>query len=381
MTPQEKRINLLIEILKIPTIAQNEGQVATVLANFLTDKTISATFVEYAPGRNNLIIDFNNPNGDKPTLALSGHLDVVATGDTTKWRHQPFSAQIDQDRIYGRGATDMKAGVAAMTMAAKELLTTDFHDPLRLIFTVGEEIDNYGARQLTKAGYLKPVTAMIIGEPTNHDIWFAHKGIIDFTAESIGKTAHGAMPQLGINAIQNLLDYYNQQQSELAPLLAQKDPDLGYTTANVTLIHGGEQINTIPGTAKLRGNIRTVTRVPNEKIAAALQKAATHVNAKPHHQIKVQVDSTINAVKTDANQPFLKTLQAIVQAQGWSGALVTGAPITDAAIFQEDHHFPFAIFGPGNNTAHQVDEYVTISDYLTSIDIYKQIIVSYYQSN
>ena len=219
---------------------------------------------------------------------------------------------------------------------------------------------------------------MIIGEPTSHDAWYAHKGIIDFTAQATGKSAHSAMPQLGINAIDHLFDFYAYAKATMAPLLKQVDPDLGQTTFNVTLISGGNQINSIPQFAKLRGNIRTVPTVPNDQVIAALKSAQTKTNTLPDHKLDLTIDSTINAISSAADSELARAIQGAAKAVDWPVHLTVGAPTTDASLFESQAHaFPFIVLGPGNNTAHQVDEYVLTDDFLKITDIYKAVIQNY----
>lgn len=378
----ENRIDLLRKILKIASINAKESQVADVIQQTLAPfaDQLQCTRIQYAPGRENLVVDFNVSDDTPKILGFNGHLDVVDPGDTDLWHYPPFAATIANDRLYGRGASDMKAGVAAMVSALTELLVekVPLAGGVRLLFTVGEEIDNFGARQLGALGYAKPLTALIVGEPTDHHLWYAHKGIIDFTAQAIGKSAHGAMPQLGINAIDHLFDFYSLAKKEMAPILAVSDPNLGHTTFNVTLLSGGNQINSIPQFAKLRGNIRTVSAVPNATIITALKQAETAANALAKHHLELTIDSSINAISSTQNSEIMQIAQEAVQTSDWPAEICTGAPTTDASLLEDlDAPFPFVVLGPGNNSAHQVDEYVEISDYMKMTDIYKNIMVSY----
>lgn len=377
----KNRIDLLRKILEIPTVNANEGAVADVIQDvFAPYPQVTCTRVSYAPGRDNLVVDINQPENQDRVLGFDGHLDVVDPGDEKLWHYPPFAGTVVNDRIYGRGTSDMKAGVAAMINAVCELLDAGFvaQGGLRLLFTVGEEIDNFGARQLGALGYSQPITAMLIGEPTSHDAWYAHKGIIDFTAQATGKSAHGAMPQLGINAIDHLFDFYACAKEAMAPLLAKVDPDLGQMTFNVTLISGGNQINSIPQFAKLRGNIRTVPAVPNDTVIAALKAATAKANTLPKHKLNLSIDSTINAISSSADSELAQHVQTAAEALQWPVHLTVGAPTTDASLFESAaHHFPFIVLGPGNNTAHQVDEYVLTADFLKITDIYKAVIQNY----
>ena len=174
----EKKISILQDVIRIKSENNNETAVAEYFQRLLAEYSIDSTFIEYAPGRSNLIAEIT---GKKPgkVLAYSGHMDVVSAGDLREWTYDPYGAEIEDVKMYGRGTTDMKAGLTAMVIALIELKETgqNFNGTLRLVASVGEEIGMYGSQQLTDEGYLDDIDAMIIGEPSGKDaIITAHKG-------------------------------------------------------------------------------------------------------------------------------------------------------------------------------------------------------------
>src|SRR5690606_21208783 len=132
------------------------------------------------------------------TLGFTGHLDVVSAGDESEWIHPPFAAVIDGDKLYGRGATDMKGGTVGLVLAMIELKTkgTPFKGKIKLLATVGEEIGTVGAKQLTELGYADDLDGLLVAEPSgaNHLVT-AHKGSMSYKVTSYGKSSHSSMPQ------------------------------------------------------------------------------------------------------------------------------------------------------------------------------------------
>lgn len=154
---QRTALTLLCDLIKIYSQNDHEAKVALHLQQFLASYGISSELVEFCEGRSSLVAEIHH--GDGKTLAISGHLDVVSAGDVSQWTHPPFSAHIDDDGVlWGRGASDMKSGLAALAMAMIHLNETkNFTGTIRLMATVGEEVGEYSSQQLTKLGYMDDV--------------------------------------------------------------------------------------------------------------------------------------------------------------------------------------------------------------------------------
>lgn len=136
---KEEKISVLQEIIRMKSVNGNEGEVAAYLSKLLERYGIKGNLVSYAEGRDNLVASYKNGHGEK-VLGLSGHMDVLSAGDEASWSHAPFSAEIIGNRLYGRGATDMKSGLAAMVLAMIELKESGqkFNGTVKLLATVGE---------------------------------------------------------------------------------------------------------------------------------------------------------------------------------------------------------------------------------------------------
>src|SRR5882757_8753554 len=155
---------------------------------------------EFADGRTS-VIGRAGGSGSKAPLCLTGHIDTVALG-VSPWTRDPFAGETDGDRLYGRGSSDMKAGVAAILLAARELARKLPGTPgVVLVLTAAEEGGCIGSQHLARTQLLGRAGAMLVGEPTSNYPYVGHKGSIKFHATFKGVSAHGSMPHLGSNAI------------------------------------------------------------------------------------------------------------------------------------------------------------------------------------
>ncbi|WP_429971068.1 ArgE/DapE family deacylase [Fructilactobacillus sp. Tb1] len=372
MNEQEK-IKLLADLVAIRSVNDNEEAVAEHLAAFLGKYGIESEVVQYAPHRASLVAEIGTGH---PVLAFSGHEDVVdAVGD---WETDPFKLTEKDGKLYGRGACDMKSGVAAMVIAMVELKQSKvpFNGTIRLLITLGEEVGEFGAEQLTHQGQMKDVDALVIGEPTGYKICYAHKGSLDIKLSSKGKIAHSSMPELVNNALQNMLDLLtliNQQVGHVDIT----DPETGKFLFNFTVMNGGTQVNSIPGTTTVELNSRTIDDFNNEKVIKIIEGAIAKLEkSDPKYQLSMDILMNLPPVDGDKNNVLIKLGQKFgKEVAGQDVTLFGGSYTTDAAKFLADkpNDFPMMIFGPGNKTLHSSNEYVDKDMYLDFIEIYKKI--------
>ncbi len=282
---KSEKISILQDVVKIKSVNGNEEEVAIYLQNLLKKYEIPSELVSYAPNRSSLVA-YLGENREK-VLGFSGHMDVVSEGDESQWTFPPFAAHIEGNKLYGRGATDMKSGLVAMVLAMIELKEKEvpLNGAVKFLGTVGEEVGELGAGQLTEKGYADDLSALVIGEPTNYNLMYAHMGSINYSVVSHGKEAHSSMPEEGINAINNLNEFITEANQQMAEVTANyENPELGRTIHNVTVIKGGTQVNSIPGQAALQGNIRSIPEFSNDQVIALLQKIVDELNKKEKHQ-------------------------------------------------------------------------------------------------
>ncbi|HDT2102647.1 TPA: ArgE/DapE family deacylase [Listeria innocua] len=375
---RERKIQILKDIVNIDSTNGHEEQVANYLQKLFAEYGIESKKVQYDVDRASLVSEIGSNDGK--FLAFSGHMDVVDAGDVSKWKFPPFEATEHEGKIYGRGATDMKSGLAAMVIAMIELHEEKqkLNGKIKLLATVGEEVGELGAEQLTQKGYADDLDGLIIGEPSGHRIVYAHKGSINYTVKSTGKNAHSSMPEFGVNAIDNLLLFYNEVEKFVKSIDATNEI-LGDFIHNVTVIDGGNQVNSIPEKAQLQGNIRSIPEMDNETVKQVLVKIINKLNKQENVNLELIFDYDKQPVFSDKNSDLVNVAKRVasdivkeeIPLLGISGT-------TDAAEFTKAKKaFPVIIFGPGNETPHQVNENVSVENYLEMVDVYKRIAIEF----
>lgn len=192
----EQKVGILSEIVAIPSVNDNELAVAQYLEQWLNRYDID-THIDYISGqRANLIATIGS---GKPVIAVSGHMDVVNEGNHEDWTSPPFELTERNGHLYGRGAADMKSGLAALVIAMIEIKASGQlkHGTIRLLATAGEEMEQAGSAQLYRKGYMDDVDALVIAEPSYPSVVYAHKGSMDIKITSQGRSSHSSTPFMG----------------------------------------------------------------------------------------------------------------------------------------------------------------------------------------
>ena len=204
MSEHDEALALTRQLLHMNTVNPPGDEAAAIglLGSRLEAAGFATRLVELAPGRPSLIARSPGSDGDAPALGFTGHLDVVPLGEAA-WRVDPFAGETAGDRLYGRGSSDMKAGVAAMVVAACRVAgARGRRAGIELVLTAGEEIGCAGARAIVAhPGVLGRVGALVVGEPTGLSPRVGHRGVVWVRLRFRGRTAHASMPQEGDNAV------------------------------------------------------------------------------------------------------------------------------------------------------------------------------------
>lgn len=374
-----EKIQFLEDILAIESDHGNEKAVADRIRQELEAAGIASEEVEYAEGRNNLVATLGE--GER-VLGFTGHLDVVPPGEMAGWATRPFVPIEKNGKIYGRGASDMKSGLAAMVLALIELKQSNAipDGQIKLLATVGEETGLLGAGQLTKLGFASDVEALIVGEPTDKNIVYAHKGIIDYTVTAQGKSAHSSLPETGLNAIDLLLRFYNAMMDAFGKF-TQENPVLGRFTYSNSMISGGIQANVVPDKASFTANLRTIPEISNHHLIDVLENVVQEINRQvPEGSLALTVDQDNPPVFSDPESHLVRLARQEMKYVYKVDANIAGVPgATDAAEFiKGNKDMQIIVLGPGNTTLHQVNEYVDTEDFLTMCEVYKAIAEQYF---
>ena len=375
-TDQEK-VQVLADLVAIQSVNDNEMKVAVYLHDLFAKYGITAKILPLSDNRADLVAEIGS---GKPVLGVSGHMDVVTAGELSQWHSDPFTLTERDGHLYGRGATDMKSGLAALVIAMITIQQNHLlkRGTIRLMATAGEEIGEQGSRYLKDQGYMDDVDALLIAEPTGYRIATAHKGSMDIKLTSHGIAAHSSMPDEGYNAIDPLMKLLVQANQAFRGT-DKTNAQLGRLTFNTTVFNGGDQVNSIPARATAKVNVRTIPEFNNDLVTDRLRdltKTANQAGAK----IDLDIYMSQPSIQTTGRSRFVQLAQKIgSQYAGQAVPTFALNPVTDASnlVVDKGPQFPLAVFGPGNDTPHQVNEYVDRQMYLNFIELYINLFTAY----
>jgi acetylornithine deacetylase/succinyl-diaminopimelate desuccinylase-like protein len=360
-------VELCQELVKIPSenpsasvASQGEETLARFVGRFLEAAGASVEFEEIGPGRPNVYGLWNSPSRDAKRIMFAPHLDTVTVEGMTI---DPFGAEIREGRIYGRGCSDTKGSMAAMLWALKSIDPSQLSVAVAFAGLADEESAQIGAKICAER---RMADFVLVGEPTDLDVVYTHKGTAWIEIETHGLSAHGSTPAAGVNAIDrmaNVLQVLKQHFPHLSPVKA--DPILGSATLSTGLIRGGTKINVVPDHCIAEIDIRILPG--QESMPQAIDEFFK----------RQEILATIRPVKvsaplyTDPQHPYIGQLLAL-------GSKLTGATwFCDAALFAAESTPAIAI-GPGSIAqAHTADEFIQIADLERGAQFFTQFLKSF----
>jgi len=345
----------------------DEEQCARFLGGLLEEAGFAVAYHEFSPSRASLVATIGG-SADKLPLCFTGHLDTVPLG-SAKWKGDPFAGETEGNRLYGRGTSDMKSGVAAFVAAAVRLAPELHRSPgLELVLTAGEETGCQGAFHLARQpGALGRVGAVLVGEPSSNYPLVGHKGVIWLTAQTRGVTAHASMPEKGSNAIYKAA----RAVSLLEECRLDDTPHalMGRVTLNVGTICGGLNVNSVPDEARFGIDVRTTPNLRHSELIAELER-------RLGEEIELETVLDLESVYTDAADPWVQEVFEVMEGfLGTTPGPRVATYFTDAAALQGAYCTPpTVILGPGEpEQAHQTDEYCVIDRIEQAVFAYEEI--------
>jgi len=357
-------------IAAAPTVNNGEVKAAQALAEFLNAYGIETELDIWDERRANLVARLKSRHPAAAPLLLAAHIDVVPA-DAAQWTAPPFSATEKDGKLYGRGATDMLGAiaVAAAAMAGASQQPHALRRDIILAAVAGEETDSCGAKRFVqqyRQRFAAPL-GVIVPEPTAMKALRAHRGLLWLRITAHGRTAHGSMPHLGVNAILKINALLNRLGGAAIPHTPH--PLLGGCSLSANRIAGGSGVNIVPDVCRLDIDIRTLPGQSAEMVVGWMQNILNELAAQDSDfKAEISVLRQCDAMETPADEPFLR---AVCQTVGQTEAGAVGFT-TDAPYFAPLG--PVVIFGPGDpQQCHKPDESIDIDALHRARTIYQRI--------
>ncbi|MEM4466916.1 MAG: M20 family metallopeptidase [Nitrososphaerota archaeon] len=339
-----------------------EFEAASYLADELVKLGLKTRIDRFEDNRANVV----SVVGDsRPSLIFNSHLDTVPAGERERWLHPPFSGEIVNGKLYGRGAVDAKGVIASMMGALKILSEEDWpiHGSLFFTAVADEEVEGKGTKKLLKSGLRADFT--IVGEPTSLNLYIAHKGRLVLELDFIGRSTHASMSKKGRNAIIYASNFLNT----LHKISVREKISI-----TPTIIHGGVKDNIVPDKCTVTLDVRTIPPIDIDHVIKLLKEIVKKSTVSKKCSIRVvryippaEVSRDSFIVKVVAN--------SIREVVGKKTRLGIFPATCDMSFFVNQANIPTVIFGPGDlERAHTVNEFIEVEEMIKASYVYVDVV-------
>lgn len=371
-----KRLNeltekeLLLRLLSIESVngTSDERIIARFISDYFTDCGVTNQFTEIDNSHANVVAKIKGKSEDY--IILNGHIDTVPYGSLEAWNTNPNIPSEVDDRIFCRGASDMKSGISGMMYFLGNMALSRYVPEYTLVFlaTCDEEKGGLGAQNARSLDLVKNAKLLIIGEPTENKLCLAEKGCIWLNVKAHGKTAHGAYSNEGENAALGAFHLFESIKQEIEKY---EHSMLGNATAELTVINSGVANNMVPDLAEMNIDIRTVPSLTKNVVFEIVKKASSQIEKKSSNNLifDLSITNYRMAMETSTENELVKRIINLEQNKMGEDMFTGINFFSDASILILDNEsLPTILFGPGKpSQAHKPNEYIEISEYLKFI--------------
>ena len=374
---------VLQDLVRIPSVnpdlvpdADGEAKIANYIADTLAGWGLEVQVREIAEGRLNVIATLEGAGAGR-TLLFNGHMDTVGV----EGRAEPYSGEVRDGRLYGRGAIDMKGSLAATMAATKSLIDSGITLRGSVIFTyvADEEYASIGTSAIAddiRQGRLRRPDGAVNTEATGLRVGIGHKGFTWLEVVTEGKAAHGSRPDLGVDAIAQmgkLLVEVDRLQEQLAA--GDQHSLLGAGSVHASLVNGGREMSSYPARCTLKLERRTVPSETADSVAEEIEKIISRLSTEdPAFHASSRVMLVRNPWQADPRSQIVKTTAAAIEAvTGAPSATMTQTGWLDSALLG-DVGIPTVICGPSGEGLHAEVESIDVTSLGTCTEIYAEII-------
>jgi putative selenium metabolism hydrolase len=384
MKHTEAMTTFLQELVRIPSLSHHEGAVAARLADEMRSVGLDEVWTDRI---GNVIGRIGSGKG--PKLLLNGHLDTVDVGDPQRWLHPPYDGVEEDGILYGRGACDMKGGLAAMVYGAKALLDSgvDLAGDLFLVGVVQEEpCEGLGMRVLVEEEGIRP-DYVVLCEPSDLQVRLGHRGRLEMQMEVRGRAAHASSPSLGDNAIHNAARLIFGL--ELLASRLPTDPFLGQGSLTVTEIESeAASRNAVPDRCTFYVDRRLTLGETENKALAEVQNIinteemdaqvrVTEYRSTSYAGYVCRIKNAFPAWAMPEHHPLVQsTTRCVRETLGYRPRLGRWAFSTDGTYTSGVANIPTVGFGPGEERyAHTLDDQVRLKDVADAARVYARLAI------
>ena len=340
-----------------------EREIAALCADLLNGWGLDTRTYDASPGRPNVVAELA---GDGPTLLLNGHLDTVGVEGMTV---DPFGAEIHGDRLWGRGACDMKGGVASLMAATCALTGASARPNIIVALTADEENASVGMAELVRRGVEADLA--VVCEPTELTVMPAHKGFVWIRARFRGRAAHGSRPEVGIDAIRHAARFLARLDEHEAELRTRPPHELlGHGSFHGGTIRGGAAASVYPELCEVVLERRTLPGEDTGAAVAPFEHALASLRSEDP-EVTTELEVTLERPGTEvaSDAPLVRGLLTALEASGQSARVQGMTAWVDAAYLNEAR-IPAVCFGPGSiEQAHTTDEWVDVDQLRTCASV------------
>jgi acetylornithine deacetylase len=355
-------ISLTADLVRIDSVnpdlvpdGAGEEEIARFVAGWLEGAGLEVETEEVAPGRFN-VVGTARGSGDGRSLLLNAHMDTVGVAGM----ETPFEPRSEDGRLYGRGAYDMKASLAAIMLSGAEAVNAGLRGDVIVTAVCDEEVGSIGSEAV--AGRYE-ADAAIVSEPTEEGLAVAHRGFAWFEVETAGTAAHGSRPDLGEDAIVRM-GHVLVRLDALDATLRERPPHrfLGWGSAHASLVEGGTELSTYPSRCILRGERRTLPGEPQVEVEREVRQLLADLEGSARvtffrEPFEVEEDEEIvSLVSRHAGDP------EVIGVPYWA----------DSALFAAAG-IPTVVFGPKGEGAHAAVEWVDVASAQRCAEIYTAV--------
>lgn len=371
---EKKELNELLQrLIQIKSVNPpgNENQIANFIKELLLKNNIPSELVPLEEGRSSVVAKIEGK--EERNITLCGHLDTVRA-KKEDWTKSPFQGLMENGRMYGRGTSDMKGGVAAIIYTSILLKRRGIipQKKVQLSLTADEEWSYRGAKTLVDQGFFDQTDFLIITEPTNLQVAVGEKGEVWIKAKFYGKSAHGSTPELGVNTVIAGSKFVLEVSEEYKKLFNQ-NPLWGNNSINIGQFHGGVQVNVVPNYSEIQLDFRVISEEDKKRALELVREKGQDIAEEFGVQFKEEIFNYHPPIFTSLDNLYI---QKFMQVAGVKEATIVKY-CTDGGTIIPENKIPFIIFGPGDIAqAHQNDEYIELESLYKSVDTFLEFLKS-----